>query len=63
MGPTDYDPKKITKRFPTTVIRDEIIPEPAIGNVRDQMEFYLNKIFEPKGKPLPKKQSIPVDFH
>lgn len=65
VGPTDYDPKKVTRRFPTTIIKEEMMPEPALGNVRDQMEFYLNRIFDSKGGKAPhsKKNSTEVAFH
>lgn len=64
VGPTDYDPIKVTKRIPATVIKDTIIPEPALGNVRDQMEFYLNKIFDTKGKSVSNKNTnMSVEFH
>jgi len=50
VGPQDYDPAYIGRRVPNALIKDNITPEPAIGSVKNQMEFYLNKIFESTNK-------------
>lgn len=47
VGPTDYNPVKVTKKITSAIINSpHEVAEPPISNVRDQMEHYLNKIIK-----------------
>ena len=65
VGPQDYNPNKIGKRVPKAIIKDSVTPEPALGNVKNQMEFYLNRVFQEGDKNGPDKsrQGALPDYH
>lgn len=46
VGPQHYDPMKVYKNPKSTVIKNTVTPEPAMGSVKQQMETYLHRIFE-----------------
>ena len=50
LGPSDYDPNKITKNSPKVVIKQSVVDLSQGGSVKKQMESYLGKIFDHEGK-------------
>lgn len=50
MGPSDYDPNKVTKNSPKVVIKQSSPDQSQGGSVKKQMETYLGKIFDQDGQ-------------
>lgn len=49
VGPSDYDPNKVTKNSPKVVIKQSLVDQSQGGSVKKQMESYLGKIFDQDG--------------
>ena len=52
VGPQSYDPKfeLASKKVRTTYMKEKVVAEPAVGSVKQQMEGYLEKIFDDPSK-------------
>jgi hypothetical protein len=58
VGPSDYDPNKMTKNSPKVIIKQGSPERIEAGSVKKQMETYLGKIFDQDGQQTNRAASI-----